>query len=136
MRLTEKTSDERSLSWSRAPDTGAAPLRQGARGGRVPVKTESASKDARLAAVLDAYLAALEAGKAPDRDALLASHPDLAEALTMALRGLDFVHHTAKTLETVPQTLSEPKVLGDYRLLREVGRGGMAVVYEAEQISL
>lgn len=83
-----------------------------------------------LAVLLEQYLADLDAGLAPDRERLLADHPQLATQIGKALDGLEFIHR-AKT-----QPESAPATLGDFRIVREVGRGGMGVVYEAEQISL
>jgi eukaryotic-like serine/threonine-protein kinase len=106
------------------------------------VTTSAEPGEARVLAVLDEYMAALRAGRAPDRSAILALHPDLAESLAASFRALDFVHAAGSTLEPpeAPPAGEEAavagRVLGDYRLLREIGRGGMAVVYEAEQISL
>jgi len=93
--------------------------------------------EARLIGILEAYMAALEAGEAPSREALLAKHPDLADRLGTALAGLDFVRRGAKPPAPPPDPAQDPaSLLGDFRLIREAGRGGMGVVYEAEQISL
>jgi tetratricopeptide (TPR) repeat protein len=94
--------------------------------------------NSRLADVLDGYFRAVADGNAPSRDELLAAHPDLAEDLEAALFGLEFVRGAAPSLSTESDAAPvEPdRSLGDYRLIREVGRGGMAVVYEAEQVSL
>ncbi len=83
-----------------------------------------------LVRVLDQFLADLQAGRAPDKAALLADHPELAAQLENCLAGIEFVHRAAK-----PQS-GTPSQLGDFRIVREVGRGGMGVVYEAEQLSL
>jgi serine/threonine protein kinase len=107
-------------------------------------RSASGLEDACVVRALEVYRALLEAGDKPDRDEFLARYPEIAQSLVECLDGLDFVHQAA------PQ-LSEPAVmygaaagteiqpegpLGDFRILREVGRGGMGVVYEAVQISL
>lgn len=86
----------------------------------------------KLANVLDQYLADLQAGHEPDRQKLLADHPDLASQLDGCLSGIEFIHR-ASASRPVRNRLEQ---LGDFRIKREVGRGGMGVVYEAEQISL
>ncbi|MEW6250605.1 MAG: protein kinase [Planctomycetota bacterium] len=87
-----------------------------------------------LDAVLDQYLQELAEGRSPDQEAYLRAYPALAEALRGVFRTLEFVEATSRALHTGP--LQPGVQLGDFRILREVARGGMGVVYEATQISL
>ncbi len=108
--------------------------------------------DPRVVAALDEYLAELEAGNKPDRRAFLSRHAAIAVALTECLDGMEALHTDVKNSEFGVGNLSFASVssphapfspewqpgapLGDYRIVREIGRGGMGVVYEAEQLSL
>jgi tetratricopeptide (TPR) repeat protein len=95
--------------------------------------------DPRLVAALDEYMDALEAGERPDRLAFLARHADVAAALAACLDGVSLVLAGAPRLLSVEADGPAPPhdgPLGDFRLVREIGRGGMGVVYEAVQVSL
>ncbi len=102
--------------------------------------------DPRLQQAVQEYLAEWEAGRRPDRHELLRRYPDLAGPLSACLDGLDIVHRAA-VAETgpLPGQASPPiapvglvpgSPLGDFQIVREVGRGGMGIVYEAFQLSL
>lgn len=91
-------------------------------------------EDPRLLEATRAYMQELEAGNAPDRSQFYARYPDIASQLAEYFDGIDLAHSLKprKQLTSGPQ--SEP--LGDFRLMREIGRGGMGIVYEAMQMSL
>jgi tetratricopeptide (TPR) repeat protein len=98
--------------------------------------------DDRLAQILDDYLVAMEHGTPITPEELLARHPQDASQLRMYLSGLQLFHAAAAMPSTVPGIsfiggkLEPNQTIGDFLLIREIGRGGMGVVYEAEQISL
>jgi tRNA A-37 threonylcarbamoyl transferase component Bud32 len=100
-------------------------------GDRAPDEVAPLGPAASIVGILDRYLADLRAGQAPDREHLLANHPDLATELDACLAGIEFVHRA--TGPVAPET---PATLGEFQIVREIGRGGMGVVYEAEQTPL
>ncbi|HLN29345.1 MAG TPA: serine/threonine-protein kinase [Gemmataceae bacterium] len=96
--------------------------------------------DPRLLRAAQEYLAALETGSRPDRRQFAARFPDLARDLEPYLDALDLFHSAGTTLQTAAHPAAEEGLpaepLGDFRILREIGRGGMGTVYEAMQMSL
>lgn len=101
------------------------------------------SDDPRLIEVLEEYQGQLNAGRTPDRRALALRYPELAEAVEHCIEGLDFVrqsklHDGLGGTDDVPlpAAVRFDKPLGDFRIIREIARGGMGVVYEAIQLSL
>ena len=88
----------------------------------------------RLTEILDEFLRKMEAGDVQDRSELIAAHPDLGEALQEYLTKLDELNRLVAGEPRSSEIIG--KQLGDYRLVRELGRGGMGIVYLAQQISL
>lgn len=96
--------------------------------------TDAEPRAPTLEDVLDDYLQELAEGNQPDQRAVLDAHPEHASALRGIFRTLDFVEATSQSLKL--PAIERGRVLGDFRIRREIGRGGMGVVYEADQISL
>jgi tetratricopeptide (TPR) repeat protein len=95
--------------------------------------SRAGTDDRALAIVVEDLTARLQMGEAVDVEACCRSHPVHASRLRELIPALQILATLGDGMDH-GRLLGEP--LGDFRLLREVGRGGMGVVYEAEQISL
>ncbi len=98
--------------------------------------------DSRLLNLSREYLRALEDGESPSREDFIGRYPDLRAMVIECLDGIDLAFSFQKGVRKsdaqpkriLEQQTSEP--LGDFQIIREIGRGGMGVVYEAFQMSL
>ena len=98
-----------------------------------------ATGSAAAALLVEELIDAVQAGA--DADGLIAAHPEHADTLRRLLPAARLLADLSQSGERQSDNPSNDtgdinQPLGDFRLIREVGRGGMGVVYEAEQLSL
>jgi serine/threonine protein kinase len=106
----------------------------------VPTDTDGLDPIDRLA---ESVVARLRAGQSPDPDDYAARYPTLASqvaGLLPALAELEENRSAGGDDDRPPPGPADgddaPRQLGEYAIVREIGRGGMGVVYEAVQESL
>ena len=104
-----------------------------------PPRDPNAENSSVLHELLDEFQRLISSGKDVSPEAFAAEHAEHKEALLHILPIADVLldmSDEARTSEITKDYEPPTKTLGDYRIVREIGRGGMGIVYEAHQVSL
>jgi WD40 repeat protein/serine/threonine protein kinase len=103
------------------------------------------SKSEVVVALAEEFLGRYRRGERPSLKEYIDRHPALAAEIREVFPAMALMENIALADDSPAPELPGPgaatvpgplQQLGDFRLIREVGRGGMGVVYEAEQVSL
>jgi Protein kinase domain len=103
----------------------------------------SESKSRVVLALAEEFLERYRQGERPALKEYTDRHPELAAEIRDVFPAMALMENIALDDESLaagaPEGAAVPaplQQLGDFRIIREVGHGGMGVVYEAEQVSL
>lgn len=92
--------------------------------------------------IVDEFVSAYRDGIAPTVEQFAAKYPEYSDELLDLLPTLVLMERAKDPDEAGPGQNEDEwtgligKQIGDYQIVREIGRGGMGIVYEAEQLSL
>ncbi|MHC4941350.1 MAG: serine/threonine-protein kinase, partial [Planctomycetota bacterium] len=85
----------------------------------------------RLDEIIALWQEERDRGHAVDPESLIREHPELGDDLRRRFEALHLVD-----LAIAESAEGAPREIGDFRIVREIARGGMGVVYEVEQVSM
>lgn len=90
-----------------------------------------------LTRLADEFAARFRAGERPSLQEYIDRYPELADDIRDLFPAMVEIEQAGEAhQETVEPPAPALRQLGDFRIIREVGKRGMGIVYEAEQISL
>jgi WD40 repeat protein/serine/threonine protein kinase len=105
--------------------------------------SDNSEGDVLLTRLADDFVARSRRGERPSLQEYVERYPELAADIRDLFPALVEIEQVKQDRSAAEQSQARRPVpaltlqqLGDYRLLREIGHGGMGIVYEAEQISL
>ncbi len=110
------------------------------------VVSEEGDEDDRVGEAVEVYMLASEQGQPPNLDEFVARYPGLEDDIRAAIDGLELVHGLLGLGSAtgsgsgrrggLDHRLESGRRIAGYRVVRELGRGGMGTVYEAVHVGL
>lgn len=115
-------------------------------GRRNPMST-SESRSAVVMELAEEFLERYRQGQRPSLKDYIDRHPELADEVREVFPAMAMMENIAINDDSLDGETTEapdcsrctpplPRQIGDFRIIREIGHGGMGVVYEADQVSL